>query len=126
MRDGEIESLLAGFGEYLLRSRIVDEMHARYYVGWVRQFLRRPDFMSNVIPDEALTGFLDGLERGGREDWQVERPEGRHRLAGLAAAEPEYRARAEGRSCDRRFRGCRGRHHRASRYDPRPPLFLSF
>ena len=72
MRDGETDSLLAAFGEYLLRSRIADEKHARYYVRWVRQFLGRPAVMPNATPDEALTGFLDTLERDGREDWQVE------------------------------------------------------
>jgi len=41
MRDAETESLLSAFGEYLLRSRIVDEKHARFYVGWVRRFLNR-------------------------------------------------------------------------------------
>ena len=69
---GETESLLAAFGEYLLRSRIADEKHARYFVGWVRRFLGQPAVMPNATPDEALTGFLDALELDGREDWQVE------------------------------------------------------
>ncbi len=72
MRDGETGSLPAAFGAYLLRSRIAEEKHARYYVGWVRRFLGKPAVMPNATPDEALTGFLDGLEREGREDWQVE------------------------------------------------------
>jgi hypothetical protein len=36
-RESELE--LARFGEYLLKSRIVAEKHARYYVAWVRRFL---------------------------------------------------------------------------------------
>ena len=72
MRDGETESLLADFGEYLLRSRIADEKHARYCVSWVRQFPGRPAVMPNATSDEALTGILDTLERDGREEWQVE------------------------------------------------------
>ena len=62
----------AAFGEYSLRSRIADEKHARFYVGWVRRFLGRPAVVNNATPDEALTGFLDTLERDGREEWQVE------------------------------------------------------
>jgi len=42
VRDAETESLLSAFGEYLLRSRIADEKHARFCVGWVRRFLARP------------------------------------------------------------------------------------
>jgi integron integrase len=72
VRDGETESLLADFGEYLLRRRIADEKHARYYVSWVRQFLGQPAVMPSATSDEALTGFLDALERDGREEWQVE------------------------------------------------------
>ena len=37
MTDSELE--LGRFGEYLLKSRIVAEKHARYYVAWVRKFL---------------------------------------------------------------------------------------
>ena len=33
---------LGKFGEYMLRSRIVHEKYARYYVGWVRKFLSQP------------------------------------------------------------------------------------
>ncbi len=57
MRGGETGSLLAAFGEHLLRSRMTDEF-----------LLGKPAVMPNATPDEALTGFLDGLEREGRED----------------------------------------------------------
>ncbi|MGQ9661747.1 MAG: hypothetical protein ACUVWX_05320 [Kiritimatiellia bacterium] len=72
VHDGETESLLAAFGEYLLRSRIADEKHVCYGVGWVRRFLARPSVMPSKTPGEALTGFHDALERDGQEDWQVE------------------------------------------------------
>ena len=72
MRDEATESRLAAFGEYLLRSRIAGEKHARYYVGWVRRFLDRPVVASAETVDEALAGFVEVLEREGREDWQIE------------------------------------------------------
>jgi len=72
MGDGDAEHLLATFGEYLFRSRIADENCARFYVGWVRQFLRGTPVVATATADEALTAFLDSLERAGRADWQVE------------------------------------------------------
>ncbi len=71
MRGGETGSLPAAFGEHLLRSRIAEERHARYYVGRVRRFPGKPGVMPNATPDEALTGFLDGLEREDRRGEQA-------------------------------------------------------
>ena len=40
----EREMGLEEFGEFLLKRRIVPEKNAKYYVGWVRKFLREvPD-----------------------------------------------------------------------------------
>jgi len=49
----EIE--LANFGEYLLRSRIVAEKYAPYYVGWVRKFLaREPEGQGSSLSDRLI------------------------------------------------------------------------
>ena len=37
MQDSDLE--LGRFAEFLLKSRIVPEKYARYYVAWVRKFL---------------------------------------------------------------------------------------
>jgi hypothetical protein len=57
-RESELE--LARFGEYLLKSRIVAEKHARYYVAWVRRFLSQvpvsnaPAFVGKLPPPLKL------------------------------------------------------------------------
>jgi hypothetical protein len=40
---------LANFGEYLLKSRIVAEKYAPYYVGWVRKFPARAPGMEMTL-----------------------------------------------------------------------------
>ena len=40
--DNELE--MARFGEYLLKSRVVQEKYAPYYVRWVRKFM-------DLVPD---------------------------------------------------------------------------
>ena len=73
----ENEMGLEEFGEFLLRRRIVPEKNAKYYVGWVRKFLREvPD--PRLTPAERIEAFVEGLRQdGGREDWQIEQAEWR-------------------------------------------------
>ena len=72
MRDRETELLLTEFGEYLLRSRLTDQKHAPYFVGWVRRFMATTPHIPNATRTESLTLFLDSLQRAQTEDWQVE------------------------------------------------------
>jgi integron integrase len=72
MSDMETESLLARLGEYLLRRQLTDESHAKFFVIWVRRFLNTTPRIPNATTDEALTLFLDGLQRAQTEDWRVE------------------------------------------------------
>jgi integron integrase len=66
----EIEASLQEFGEFLLRSRLVKPQAARYCVGWVRRFLVRP--ASDESIGDRVRLFCEDLERGGREEWQVQ------------------------------------------------------
>lgn len=66
----EIEASLQEFGEYLLRSRLVKPQAARHCVGWVRRFLLRP--ASDESLGDRVRLFCEELERGGREEWQVQ------------------------------------------------------
>jgi len=72
MADRETESLLARFGEYLLRSKFTDEEHARFFVIWVRKFLATAPDIPHATVDETVTLFLDSLQRAQTPDWQVE------------------------------------------------------
>jgi integrase len=70
--DREAELLLAEFGEYLLRSRLTDEKHAPFFVGWVRRHLATTPHIPHATPTESRTLFLDNLQRAQTPDWQVE------------------------------------------------------
>lgn len=71
MPDRDTESLLGQFGDYLLRRRLTNEKHARFYVFWVRRFLGMKSSLPHATPEESLGLYLDSLERSGTEDWQV-------------------------------------------------------
>jgi hypothetical protein len=74
-RESELE--LARFGEYLLKSRIVAEKHARYYVAWVRRFLSQVPGREGVTLEDRLTIFIENLNV---EDWQLDQAEKAVRL----------------------------------------------
>ena len=71
----DIELQLSRFGEHLLRRQLVGEANAKHYVHWVRKFLFEVPENASKSLQERLSGFLDGLRKGGREDWQVEQAE---------------------------------------------------
>jgi hypothetical protein len=63
---------LSSFGEYLLRKHLVQEKHAKFYVFWVRRFLRQAPNPSLSL-DDRITVFADSLRaEGSHEDWQIE------------------------------------------------------
>jgi integrase len=53
--DADRELELGRFGEYLLKSRVVPEKYAPYYVRWVRKFMMQ-------VPDRPGLGFEDTLK----------------------------------------------------------------
>ena len=68
LQGNEIE--LSSFGEYLLKKHLVPERNAKFYVGWVRKFLRTAPNPSLSL-DDRIMAFVDGLRSGGQcEDWQ--------------------------------------------------------
>jgi integron integrase len=62
---------LGNFGEYLLRSRVVQENYARYYVGWVRKFLKQVPSRPGVDVEDRISIFLDNLAPY-VEPWQLD------------------------------------------------------
>ena len=71
----ENEMGLEEFGEFLLRRRLVPEANAKFYVAWVRKFLKE-GADPRLTLEERVAGFTEGLRQaGGREDWQVEQAE---------------------------------------------------
>ncbi len=70
--DRDAELLLSQFGDHLLRRKLTDERHGRFYVLWVRKFLGMAPAIPHATPDESLSLYLDALERDGVEDWQRE------------------------------------------------------
>jgi integron integrase len=66
---------LSSFGEYLLTKHLVPERNAKFYVGWVRKFLRTVPNPSLSL-DDRIMAFVAGLRAEGNcEDWQVEQAE---------------------------------------------------
>jgi len=69
------------FGEYLLKSHLAQEKHARFYVSWVRRFLREAPADPRQSLTDRLDLFLQAMRKDGRfEDWQVEQAEKAIRL----------------------------------------------
>ncbi len=68
MRD--TESTLQQYGEFLLKTQMVQPRAAPYFVRWVRQFLNRP--AANQPLADQVRHFCENLERSGRvEGWQI-------------------------------------------------------
>jgi len=76
-RDNELD--LSRFGEYLLRSRIVAEKYAPYYVRWVRKFMAQATVAPGLGIEDRITVYLDWL-RGNVESWQLDQAEKAVRL----------------------------------------------
>ena len=70
---------LGRFGDFLLKSRIVAERHARYYVAWVRKFLAQVPERAGVTLEDRIMIFLDNL-RHQVQDWQLDQAEKAVRL----------------------------------------------
>ena len=71
MRD--VEASLQGYGEFLLKARLVKERAAAHCARWVRAFLKRPASAEPL--DDQVRRFCEDLERQGHEDWQVRQAE---------------------------------------------------
>jgi integron integrase len=77
--DADRELELGRFGEYLLKSRVVPEKYAPYYVRWVRKFMMQ-------VPDRPGLGFEDTLTAFANhlmpqvEPWQLDQAEKAVRL----------------------------------------------
>jgi hypothetical protein len=70
---------LGRFAEYRLKSRIVAEKYARYYVAWVRKFLAQIPEKDGVTWDDRLRIFLENLGPT-VEPWQLDQAEKAVRL----------------------------------------------
>lgn len=74
IHDNELE--LGKFGNYLLQHRLVPERNAKYYVLWVRKFLRHPVGDPRASLEDRIRSFIEGLEAENRLDgWQIEQAE---------------------------------------------------
>jgi hypothetical protein len=76
-KENELE--LGRFGEFLLKSRIVPEKYARYYVGWISKFLSQVPDRAGLTRDDRVSLFIESL-RPNVEDWQVDQAEKAIRL----------------------------------------------
>jgi integron integrase len=91
----EVEASLQAFGEFLLRSRLVQEKVAPYCVRWVRQFLNSPGGDGSL--SERVRAYCEWLStRSGREDWQVRQAEHALRLYFVHFLQREDWDRVEG------------------------------
>ena len=77
MQGSDLE--LGRFAEFLLKSRIVPEKYARYYVAWVRKFLSQVPDRAGVTLEDRITIFMDNL-RPNVESWQLDQAEKAVRL----------------------------------------------
>jgi len=70
LNDNELQ--LSKYGEYLLRRRLADERHAKFYVGWVRRFLQEVPDPKLSLYDRVLQ-FIENMQASGRfEVWQCD------------------------------------------------------
>jgi len=66
------EAVLAGFAEFLLHRRLVQEQHAPFYVGWVRRFLASPTEAA-MIQEDRYRAFANRLRDDPKlHPWQIE------------------------------------------------------
>ncbi len=75
--DNELE--MARFGEYLLKSRVVLEKHAPFYVRWVRKFMDMVPDKPGLTFEDRVSVFLDNLKPN-IEGWQLDQAEKAVRL----------------------------------------------
>ncbi|MFN8062705.1 MAG: hypothetical protein U0Q12_26370, partial [Vicinamibacterales bacterium] len=66
----ELETSLQEFGEFLLKARLVSPKAAPYCVRYVRTFLTQP--AANEPIADQVQRFCESVERGGKEEWQVD------------------------------------------------------
>jgi integron integrase len=71
--DNELQ--LARFAEFIVIKSLVPERNARYYVHWVRRFLRQEPCDATLSIEERTMGFLETLAKDGVLDWQVQQAE---------------------------------------------------
>jgi hypothetical protein len=77
--DADRELELGRFGEYLLKSRVVPEKYAPYYVRWVRRFMVQVPDRPGLGFEDTLSIFLNTL-RAQIEPWQLDQAEKAVRL----------------------------------------------
>ena len=77
LKDSELE--VNRFAEFLLRTRIVTEKHAPYYVSWVRKFLSQVPPKAGLNLEDRIAVFLDNLSPQ-VADWQRDQAEKAVRL----------------------------------------------
>jgi len=75
----EMELELGMFGAYLLKSRIVNEKHAPYYVKWVRRYLTDVPTTVGANLEDRIKGFLQRLAQY-YQPWQLDQAEKAVRL----------------------------------------------
>jgi len=75
------ELQLSGFADYLLKQRLVQDGHARFYVYWVRKFLSQRIKIPMGSMEERITGFTEEMQMcGSYKDWQITQAERSLRL----------------------------------------------
>ena len=55
-----VEEALSAFGEHLLRHRLTDDRHARFFVYWVRRFLGTPPPFPDATAKDVLRAYRFG------------------------------------------------------------------
>ncbi len=67
--------LLRDFESFLLKSGSIPEDKIKFYIYWVRRFLRFSNYQLENIGTERISQYLDTLEADEKvKDWQVKMP----------------------------------------------------
>lgn len=88
---------LERYGEYLLKSGLVDEAHAKFYVIWVRKYFADNHYHEDLEWTERMKRFLEKLESDPQKsDWQIRQAEHAIRLYHVNFLEADSKNQALG------------------------------
>lgn len=81
IRKHDFEGSLTSYGDFLLKGNMVPKERGRYYVNWIRGFLRHQDSWKGRSWEDKLPQYLEAIsQRPNSEPWQVEQAEQAVRL----------------------------------------------
>jgi len=64
--------VLSDFEAFLVKLGSVPEDKIKFYLSWVRRFLRSCNYQLDIINTERISQYLDSLEADEKvKDWQV-------------------------------------------------------